>query len=102
MPRVGRILVVCARCGFRLHAYALGDPGDRAKYAGPPVPGVIAWVHAGTCPRCGAPLSASRPRVRILSRAEYEALYAETRYTVTPRRAAITAPATQAQGVTAA
>ncbi|MEB2836674.1 MAG: hypothetical protein GSR80_000621 [Desulfurococcales archaeon] len=91
MPSVGRILVVCARCGFKLYDYALGDPANRAKYAGPPIPAEAA-----------APLGARPLEVEVLTRAEFEALYTETRYTIEPRTTTPTAAAQKSVGVTTA
>ena len=80
---VGRILVVCAHCGFKYYTYALGDPGNRNKYSGPPTLSQALSGHGGSCPRCGRRPTLARPaRIRILTKAEYETMYVETRYTV--------------------
>jgi hypothetical protein len=84
---VGRILVVCSRCGFKLYEYALGDPRNRSKYSGPPTPAQALSGHDGMrCPSCDRPLKASKPvKIEILTRAEFEAKYIETRYKIFER-----------------
>jgi len=84
---VGRILVVCARCGFKLYEYALGDPANRSKYSGPPTLTQALSGHDGVrCPSCDRPLNVSRPvKIEILTRAEFEAKYIETRYKIFER-----------------
>ena len=84
---VGRILVVCARCGFKLYEYALGDPRNRSKYSGPPTPAQALSGHDGMrCPSCDRPLKVSKPiSIEILTRAEFEAKYIETRYKIFER-----------------
>ncbi|MEB3852172.1 MAG: hypothetical protein LRS49_06315 [Desulfurococcales archaeon] len=82
---VGRILVVCERCGFKYHVYALGDPGNRAKYSGPPTIDQALSGHGGACPRCGYRPSRRPVRIEIMSRAEFEATHVETKYFVVRR-----------------
>jgi hypothetical protein len=82
---VGRILVVCSRCGFKYYTYALGDPRNRSKYSGPPTPSQALSGHGGSCPMCGYRPRTLKPRIEIMTRAEYEAQYVETKYTVVPR-----------------
>ncbi len=84
---VGRIIVVCARCGFKLYDYALGDPSNRSKYSGPPTPAQALSGHDGMrCPSCDRPLSVSKPvEIEILTLAEFRAKYVETRYKIFER-----------------
>ncbi|MEB2837219.1 MAG: hypothetical protein GSR80_000903 [Desulfurococcales archaeon] len=85
---VGRILVVCARCGFKLYDYALGDPNNRSKYSGPPTPAQALSGHdKHRCPSCDRPLSVDKPlEIEILTRAEFEVKYIETRFKIFERQ----------------
>ena len=83
---VGRILFLCSHCGFVFHRYALGDPKNRSKYSGAPMPEqVLSGFDDVRCPRCGRRLSLKPLRIRVLSKAEFETRYVDMGFLILDR-----------------
>ncbi len=83
---IGKIFFVCSHCGFVFYRYALGDPKNRSKYSGAPTPEqVLSGFDEPRCPRCGRKLSMRPLKVKIMSRAEFEARHIDMGFLILER-----------------
>ncbi len=83
---IGRIFFVCSHCGFVFHRYALGDPKNRSKYSGAPTPEqILSGFDEPRCPRCGRKLTLKPMKIKIMSRAEFEAKYVDMGFLIIER-----------------
>ena len=82
------------------HRYALGDPKNRSKYSGAPTPEqVLSGFDEPRCPRCGRKLVMKPVRVRVLSRAEFEARYVEMKYLIIEKESELALRSTSPTGI---